>query len=70
MKEIIVGSEGYLVIRALLSHARLQINHEGVDKATAVSHRLPIIVLGTAQVPAHISINHFNPHGNTKTSRI
>ena len=70
MKEITVGSEGYLVIRVFLCHTGLHVTHEGVDEATAVSHRLPVLLLGTAQVPAHISTIHFNPHGNTKTSRI
>lgn len=54
-KEKTAHSEGYLVIRVFLCHTWLQVNHEGVDKTTAVSHRLPVIVLGTAQVPAHIS---------------
>lgn len=49
-----VGSGVYLVIRVSLCHTGLDVTHEGVDEATAVSHCMPPTLLGTAQVPTHI----------------
>ena len=55
----------YLVIRVFLRHTGLDVTHEGVDEAAALSHGVPLLLLGAAQVPTHISIIHLNPKGNT-----
>lgn len=47
----------YLVIRVFLRHTGLDVVHEGVDEAAALSHCLPLLLLGAAQVPTHI-YNH------------
>jgi hypothetical protein len=47
------GSGGYLVIRVVLRHTGLDVAQQGVDEAIAFSHRLSLLLLGTAQVPRH-----------------
>lgn len=54
LRKVVVGSEMYLVVRIVLHHTRLDVIHEGINKATAVSHGLSFFLLGTAQVPVHI----------------
>lgn len=67
---LIQDEKVYLVIRAFLRHTGLDITHEGVNEATALSHCLPLLLLATAQVPTHISIIHLNPIGNTYMSTL
>lgn len=45
----------YLVIRVFLCNAGLDITHEGVNEAMAVSHGLPRFLVPAAQVPKQTS---------------
>lgn len=44
----------YLIIRVFLCHTGLDVTHEGVDEATALSHCLPLLLFPAAQVPTHV----------------
>lgn len=44
----------YLVIGVFLCHAGLNVTHEGVDQAAALSHLLPLLLFAAAHVPTHI----------------
>lgn len=58
-KGCVDGDEkAHLVIRVFLCHAGLDVSHEGVDEAAALSHCLPLLLFAAAQVPTHISISH------------
>lgn len=62
------GDTVYLVIRVFLCHTGLDVIHEGVNEATALSHCLPLLLFATAQVPAQNTVSHLNPRGNTHMS--
>lgn len=46
--------EVYLIIRVFLCNTGLDVTHEGVDEAMAISHGLSGFQFATAQVPKEI----------------
>lgn len=55
----------YLVIRGFLCNTGLDVTHERVNEATALSHCLPLLLFATGQVPACNTIVYSEPSGHT-----